>query len=102
MPATGRIYLPQARTRHPGEPGPMLGRPWVLASLAAILVATLSPEPDWPGAHGRFFYPIVPATAAAWVDVLQNVALYTPLGFVLAASGRSRWFVCLIAAGVSG
>jgi hypothetical protein len=61
---------------------------WVTLAVGVILVATLPPQPEWT-LPPRFFLGSLFATdAGAWRDVLQNVALYAPLGFTLAARGR--------------
>jgi VanZ family protein len=55
--------------------------------LAAILLATLTPQPD-AGVGPDFFAPLRPDPISALRDVVQNVLLYTPLGLLLAVY---RW-----------
>ena len=69
------------------------GRAWPLAALTVVLAVTLVPMPGElrPG----FFADLVPPTGGGWLDVFTNIALYVPLGLVLAARRISRWGVCL-------
>ena len=62
-----------------------------------MLVAVLAPEPGQPGFRPSFFT-VVPLTAGGWVDVAANLALYLPLGLLLARRGVAPWRVWLIGA----
>ncbi|HSL21128.1 MAG TPA: LamG-like jellyroll fold domain-containing protein, partial [Vicinamibacterales bacterium] len=76
-------------------------RGWLLVTIAAVLGATLPPQPEWAGAGGHFAMPVMPSTARYWFDLLQNLALYVPLGLVLAARGRGLPATGAIAATLS-
>jgi len=73
---------------------------WILAAVAVVVVATLTPQPGRsPGAD--FFDPLRPGSVNQWRDIAQNVLLYFPLGGLLAIRGRSGLRTVLTAAGLS-
>jgi VanZ family protein len=62
---------------------------WLLGSVALIFLATLPPQPEWPGAKRLFFSSLWPQTVEVGTDVIQNLLLYVPLGLILATRGTS-------------
>jgi VanZ family protein len=69
---------------------------WAVLYTLAILVATLSPAPDFPGARDNFFSSLVPSGRNAWFDVIENVGLYVPLGIALSARRMSLLRICSV------
>ena len=65
--------------------------------MCPILLATLPPQDEWIGSHE----PMLQSLSSGRIglrDIGQNLVLYMPLGFVLAARGASLARVCTAAA----
>ena len=101
IPATQPNFCRLIRLVTASDPHRQAGRTWVVAALAAILLGTLSPAPNWPDLRVRVVTSLYPTTAAAWVDILANVAFYAPLGFALAMRGVRPRRACAAGAALS-
>jgi hypothetical protein len=62
---------------------------WIAVSVIAILGATISPQPEGFGVVRHDLFPRFRGDLGAWLDVLQNLILYFPLGLVLAVQRLS-------------
>jgi len=67
-----------------------IGWSWPLFTAFAIVVATLTPLPEWLGSREHFWGSLAPRSLGAWIDVVDNVVLYLPFGCALAAAGVRR------------
>jgi VanZ family protein len=78
-----------------------LGKAWVALWIVVIGLATLTPQPAWPGNGEDFLAPLLLTRPDAWRDVLQNVLLYLPFGMLLRLKNASLVRTSLIAAALS-
>ena len=75
---------------------------WLGGIVALILLATLTPEHEAIGIAFPRISTGLPEHAGAIRDAVQNVVLYFPLGFVIAAGGGRLLAVSLAAVALSG
>jgi len=72
---------------------------WIAAILIAVLV--LTPQPgEYGGFDGLISFGI-PAGPRGWIQLLANVALYVPFGFIMSCRGVNPIIVVVVGAGLS-
>jgi VanZ family protein len=85
------------RSRRRGGP---VSAAWFPGAVVLILLATLPPQPEWRSAAAPILRPVLPRVIR-WGDIGQNLALYAPLGLLLAVRGSSLLSACGVSASVS-